>query len=179
MTLFSTATYALSQCLWQIFSVVKGRAHKMWGQLGGQISFLAPERYGLVDWSMYVSLLFYILGFYPNLFVGFYLFESLLTCLLGMFFPVVCYSLYFVGFFGEILTPVIFYSFGGIIVDSLEAKEIVSRWVCLTFLLKLDWLYNLIIIFKRISVVSTTCSIWLTTDHFHLLNQSNYSGLPY
>ncbi|XP_048442431.1 uncharacterized protein LOC125478331, partial [Pyrus x bretschneideri] len=32
-----------------IFSAANGKAHKMWEQLGGQISVLAPECYGLVD----------------------------------------------------------------------------------------------------------------------------------
>ncbi|CAN6697626.1 unnamed protein product [Malus baccata var. baccata] len=37
----------------KIFSVANGKAHKMWEQFNGQISILAPESYGLIDWSIF------------------------------------------------------------------------------------------------------------------------------
>ncbi|KAM1588969.1 hypothetical protein ACFX10_027925 [Malus domestica] len=37
----------------KIFSVANGKAHKMWEQYNGQISILAPESYGLIDWSIF------------------------------------------------------------------------------------------------------------------------------
>ncbi|KAH0980901.1 hypothetical protein GBA52_008078 [Prunus armeniaca] len=37
----------------KIFSVAKGKAYKMWEQLGGHISILAPEHCGLIDWSIF------------------------------------------------------------------------------------------------------------------------------
>ncbi|RXI06580.1 hypothetical protein DVH24_025716 [Malus domestica] len=83
----------------KIFSVANGKAHKMWEQYNGQISILAPESYGLIDWSI----------------------------------------------------------FGGVIADSLEAKESISRWepfcsVPLIWIIQEDTLANRLPVYEEMGL---------------------------
>lgn len=108
--------------IWQIYAVQSGNSHSLWEQIAGQISILGQEQYSLIDWSMYVS-------FTLSLGIMLLLFSPCRTWSYLVNYLLVFY-LFLVDFSWMInILCILLNSFDGIIADSLEAKEAISRWV--------------------------------------------------
>ena len=127
----------LMMTVWQIFAQEDGKARSMWEQMGGWISILGPEQYGHIDWLMYVCLLFFCGragGVYSVLLLFFVVEWGALLRLIQSgvnFWSMTLFWHYClpVGLCMACWTLFFSYSFEGIIVDSLEAKEAISRFV--------------------------------------------------